>query len=314
MDFLAQAKVHEIVAPKEKLHDVAASTPISEVLILLEKRQILSVPIFDAPGRWVDAGGNEVIVGNKQYIGIVSVLDIITYAFRECTTALNEANSVLSRPVSSAIGSTDESLSIWMETINVHDAMEQFAKGVHRALVLPVLENSADEVKLLTQTDVVTFLSGNQAKSALLDRVFNSKLKDLNRPDQTKDIVNVSMSDNLIDALNVLLESKVHGVAVVGDGGKLQSVLSVSDLRGMVASRLPSLRFLTVSDFLRQRELRTYDEPLSAPFTCTPEDRLKDVAETMLQFHFHMVWIIDYKDQPTDVLTLTDIINIIRAS
>jgi len=85
-------------------------------------------------------------------------------------------------------------------------------------------------------------------------------------------------------------------------------------LRGIEAPRLPSLRFLTVSDFLRQKELRTSDESLSVPFICTLEDRLKDVVDTMLQFRFHRVWLIDGKNQPNDVLTLTDIIHIIRAS
>jgi CBS domain-containing protein len=119
------------------------------------------------------------------------------------------------------------------------------------------------------------------------------------------------MSDNLIDALNVLLESKVHGVAVVGDGGKLQSVLSVSDLRGMMAPRLASLRFLTVSDFLQQKEPRRFDEVVPVPFICNHDDRLGIIVEAILQLHFHRVWLIDNKNQPTDVLTLTDIINIV---
>jgi len=310
MNFLSQARVYDVIASKEKLYDVPASTSIREALELLENKQILSVPVFDAPGRWVDSGGNEVIVGNKQYIGIVSIVDLVTYTFREGTTALNEENSVLSRPLSSAIGSTDESLSMWIETLNVYDAMEQFAKGVHRALVLPVV-GSSTEVKLLTQTDVVSFLSENQSKSALLNRVFNSKLKDLLRPDQKKDLVNVSMSDKLIGALNVLLESKVHGVAVVDDDGKLKSVLSVSDLRGIEAPRLPSLRFLTVSDFLRQKEPRSFDEIIPVPFICNHDDKLGAIVRSMLEVHYHRVWLIDGKNQPNDVLTLTDIINII---
>ena len=323
MSVLSQAKVHDLVASKKILFDISASTPIVEVFSLLEQKNILSVPVFGQPGSWLGAGGDNIIVGGKQYIGIVSILDLVACVFRNSSTAgfgvndtalvTTELMKVLGWPVSSAIGSTDESLSMWIETLNVYDAMEQFAKGVHRALVLPVV-GSSTEVKLLTQTDVVSFLSENRSRSKSLDHVFNSKLKDLLRPDQKKDLVNVSMSDNLIGALNVLLESKVHGVAVVDDDGKLKSVLSVSDLRGIEAPRLPSLRFLTVSDFLRQKELRTSDESLSVPFICTLEDRLKDVVDTMLQFRFHRVWLIDGKNQPNDVLTLTDIIHIIRAS
>jgi predicted transcriptional regulator len=322
MSVLTQAKVHELVASKNVLFDVSASTPIVEVFNLLEQKNILSVPVFGQPGSWLGAGGDNIVIGGKQYIGIVSVLDLVACVFRNSSTTsfginekalvTTELMKVLGWPVSSAIGSTDESLSLWIEQDDkaVMDAMEQFAKGVHRALVLPI-SGLANEVKLLTQTDVVTFLSEKRFQSASLERIFNSKLKDLHQPDQTKDIVNVSMSDNLIDALNVLLESKVHGVGVVDDEGKLKSVLSVSDLRGMMAPRLASLRFLTVSDFLQQKEPRRFDEVVPVPFICNHDDRLGIIVEAILQLHFHRVWLIDNKNQPTDVLTLTDIINIV---
>jgi CBS domain-containing protein len=314
MNVLLQAKIHHLIASKEALIDVSASTPIVEVLSLLEQKQILSVPVFDAPDSWVDADRAEIVVKNKQYIGIISVLDLVVYIFRNSSeTNPSEDASVLARPVSSAIGSTEESLSVWIESTNVLDAMEQFSKGAHRALVLPAADSS-NEVKLLTQTDVVSFLFKIKSNSASLERIFNSKLSDLRRPNCKKDVVSVPISEGLIQALRVLLESKVYGVAVVDDEGKLASVLSVSDLRDVVASRLPSMRSVSVNDFLRQTELRSFDEALSTPFTCTRDDRLKDIVEAMLQFRFHRVWLVNDAEQPTDVLTLTDIIYIVRNS
>jgi CBS domain-containing protein len=325
MSVLSRAKVYDIVASKESLVDVSASTPIVEVLSLLEEQQILSVPVFGAPGSWAGAGGDDIVVGNKQYIGIISVLDLVAYIFRNSSATSSsedpsaqetmEMQRVLVRPISSAIGSTDESLSIWIESAqkDVLDAMEQFSKGVHRALVLPVTAE-ANEVKLLTQTDVVSFLLKIQSSCASLERIFNSKLKDLRRPDHKKDLVSVSISDGLIQALHIVLESKVHGVAVVDDEGKLASILSVSDLRGIVAARLPSMRPISVNDFLRQKEPRSFDEPLPTPFTCTRDDRLGDIVDAMLQQHFHRIWLVNDAEQPTDVLTLTDIIYIVWKS
>lgn len=308
MSILSRATIQHLVAPKNILLDVPCSTPIVDVLSLLEEHQILSVPVYSAPGSWVGAGGAEIVIGNKQFIGIISVLDLIAYIFRESASDdSTQHETELQSPVSSAIGSTDESLSIWIESAHkdVLDAMEQFSKGVHRALVLPVDEASSKEVKLLTQTDVVSFLFEVRSSSASLERLFNSRLKDVRRPDFKRDIVCVSLTDGLISALHVVLESRVHAVAVVDDEGKLMSYLSVSDLRGIGASRLLSMRTLSVDSFLRQKEPCG---SIPTPFTCSREDRLEDIVASMLRLHFHRVWLINEYGQPTDVLALTDII------
>jgi CBS domain-containing protein len=326
MSVLMRFTVWNLVKDKMLLFDVAASTRIIDVLMLLKEQKLLSVPVFSTPGSWTGAGGAELIVGGKQYIGIVSVLDLVAFIFRNSASsseppATQEASvhNAITRPVSAAIGCTEESLSLWVEPAGrgVLAAMEQFSKGVHRSLVvspstLAVSSSSGfplGEVKLLTQTDVVKFLLEMRSNSASLERLFNATLCELPRADSKKNLVSVAGTDSLSRALDIMILARVHGVPVVDDAGHLETILSISDLRGVLAAQLPSIRLIPVRDFLRQKEPRLgLHEPLPKPLTCTSDNRLGEVAQAMIRHRFHRIWIINSDGQPTDVVTLTDVI------
>jgi CBS domain-containing protein len=117
MSLLLQVPISDLTNTKKSLVDVSAAAPIREALVLLEDHGLLSLPVFGRAGSWAGAGGVDVIVGEKQFIGIVSILDIIMFTMGQCPE-LDEASLVaaLEQPVSSAIGSTDESLSLWVES------------------------------------------------------------------------------------------------------------------------------------------------------------------------------------------------------
>ena len=121
MSLLLSTTMKDLVVSKRGLIDVAASTPVGEVLELLDGHQILSVPVFGSPGSWLGAGGTEIVVGDKQYIGIISVLDLVVFIMYSVSGSMTDAQAdaniqrAQARPVFEAFGSTDESLSFWAE-------------------------------------------------------------------------------------------------------------------------------------------------------------------------------------------------------
>mmetsp|Transcript_57919 Transcript_57919/g.131245 ORF Transcript_57919/g.131245 Transcript_57919/m.131245 type:complete len:259 (+) Transcript_57919:505-1281(+) len=254
MSILLQAHVSNLVSSKRPLLDVSASTKIADALDLLGAENLLSVPVFCTPGSWAGAGGTDVTVGRKQYIGIVSVLDLISYVVKNSRPSFGEVNpfvqNALARPVSSAIGSTNESLSIWVEPADkeVLNAMEQYAKGIHRALVPPPDSNLPNGVvKLLTQTDIVRFISEIRSNSVSLEGIFNSSLHALHNilPARSKDLVSVRSSCNIMQAIETLLQHNVHAAAVIDEhSGEIVSVLSMSDFRGRFKVSLFDCLFL----------------------------------------------------------------------
>jgi hypothetical protein len=61
-----------------------------------------------------------------QYIGVVSIIDLLTFILSG-----DDAEERITSRVSQAIGSTQESMSLWIEPVDrpLYFAMEQFCKG-----------------------------------------------------------------------------------------------------------------------------------------------------------------------------------------
>jgi CBS domain-containing protein len=141
-------------------------------------KNILAVPVAAPPGQWVGAGGSMIMEADKstgqmrkQYIGMVSVLDILVHIVEE-EGGEDDFAGRLSSTVASVIGHSLEGLSLWTVSPNasVYEAMEPMSKGIHRALVpveslmhqphnAPVeIMESSPGYHMLTQTDMVRFL------------------------------------------------------------------------------------------------------------------------------------------------------------
>lgn len=61
-----------------------------------------------------------------QYIGVVSIVDLLTFILNG-----DDAEERITSRISQAIGSTRESMSLWVEPVDrpLYFAMEQFCKG-----------------------------------------------------------------------------------------------------------------------------------------------------------------------------------------
>jgi len=377
---LLESPVWDVVASKPAMFDVPDSAPVRDVLALLGEKNVLSVPVVGEPGAWMGAGGAPLrsASNGKNYIGVVSVIDLVAFVFeqinlgaagvspQEGTGASAEQRSVdpvaciraaLGRPVIEALGSTQESLSLWIESadLQLQFALQQFCGGgVHRALVLPPWflpgfepdDAGATGPRFLTQTDVVHFLAEHRARSATVLRLFDTSLRDLEffaslsqkrEASQKREVSSVPVeasadvqassptskppprkekvvrcavvTASLTSVLREMAEATVLGVAVVDWDGKLVSVLSLADFRGVVAAMVPSLLEITVGDFLSQRYFgRQPSADLPEPLWCTRDIKLGDLVALILARQSHCAFVVDEKHRPVDVVTFTDII------
>jgi len=123
--------------------------------------------------------------------------------------------------------------------------MEQFSKGVHRALIIPAANSSSPSsgplhsgiaaqfsVKILTQTDLLVFLLKSSVKSKVLNNIFKKSILQLDiKP--SKEIVGMCSDALIVPALSKMLKEKVNAIAVTDRSRKLISTLSISNLRGL---------------------------------------------------------------------------------
>jgi CBS domain-containing protein len=96
-----------------------------------------ALAVYGEKSRWLGAGGDLMACtsANKQYIGIITILDIIVFLSQHPTSAVNHLFS--HTRVASIIGSNPEGQSLWMMRPDqpLLFALEPMGKGVHRFLV-----------------------------------------------------------------------------------------------------------------------------------------------------------------------------------
>lgn len=126
------------------------------------------------------------------------------------------------------------------------------------------------------------------------------------------------------------------------------ALAEASVFTGVIASMIPSMHGLTVSDFLKRQQVEkcgitpstgesmscssrcrrgrdvahthsryplcSADVLLPTPLTCELSDTLADVIDAMLMSHVHRSWFVNAHGHPTDVITLTDVIRTVYNS
>jgi hypothetical protein len=66
--------------------------------------------VFGRKGAWIGAGAVDLQIADKQYIGIVSQIDIVAFLFRNNDGVLLRER--LSTPIAQVVGQTDELVSL----------------------------------------------------------------------------------------------------------------------------------------------------------------------------------------------------------
>jgi len=200
------------------------------------------------------------------------------------------------------------------------------------------MDADSTEPKLLTQTDVLRFIAdqyraskedpGGPQSNIPLERLLESSARDLsiatgmaatgNLPGTpVPALVTVDESDNLIQALDMMLDNDLNAVAVVHPvTQRLLGTLSLSDLRGTVAERLIWMSTTTVAAFIQRHhpKMQWWHHPslswmdVPTPLTCTLDMRLIDIIHGILHGKVHRLWVADDTLRPTGVVTTSDVI------
>lgn len=287
----------------------------------------------------------------KQYIGIVSVLDVLMHL-----AELEDKEDIqhqLSTSVSTIIGHCIEGLSLW--TISPHtsvcEALQSMSRGIHRALV-PIesqmehtsgieLAETSPGYRMLTQTDLVRFL---RAESRNLQAIVSRSVESLGAVQSN--VFGVPADMSVADTLKCMSMGSLTAVAIVepvaeidttpmlaiAKGRKLVGTFSASDLRGCSCEALREWSSLGVLEFVRNtRVARKYGfkgavmEPAAISYgdiggqqeiiiTCHPSSQLEEVINKAVDGRVHRVWVIDTQGFLLGVVALSDILRVVRQS
>ncbi|CAL0324164.1 unnamed protein product [Lupinus luteus] len=259
----------------------------------------------------------------------------------------NDLDQKMNVSVSSIIGHSFEGLSLWTLNPNTSllDCMELFSKGIHRAIA-PVngeMENvssgvelveAASSYQMLTQMDVLKFLKDNAGDE--LQNILARSVHDLGA--DTEMIYAITHSTRLVDAIKCLKSAMLNAVPIVrasdlheddrkqlinGRCRKLIGTFSATDLRGCYLATVKSwlgISALAFSEEVATSPLFTASDTERSEssrrelVTCYAESPIHDVIDKLVTKHVHRVWVVDQEGLLVGVVSLTDVIRVIRHS
>lgn len=105
-----------------------------------------------------------------------------------------------------------------------------------------------------------------------------------------------------------------------GRGRKLVGTFSATDLRGCHLATLQSWLSLSALEFTETVSMSPlYTEsnattPSRVLVSCQAEASLADVIDKVVSKHVHRVWVVDSQDLLVGLVSLTDIVRVLRVS
>ncbi|GAU27806.1 hypothetical protein TSUD_113850 [Trifolium subterraneum] len=347
---LKEKQVKDLMVNKKRLVEVPYTASLAQTMNTLVANKVVAVPVAAPPGQWIGAGGSMIVESDKQtgvarkhYIGMVTMLDIVAHIAGEdhlsggdyVTEDLDQRMSV---PVSSIIGHSFEGLSLWTLNPNTSllDCMEVLSKGVHRAMI-PTdsqIENvsagvelveSSSSYQMLTQMDVLRFLKEHD--SELHSTLHSHSVQDLGAINER--IYAITDRTKLIDAIKCLKAAMLNALPIVrasdvGDDDHKQLINATTDLRGCYINTLKSWLGISALAFTEQiatSPLYTTSETHNdisrsrrELITCYAESTLSEIIDKAVAKHVHRIWVVDQEGLLVGVVSLTDVIRVIRQS
>ncbi|KAI3759633.1 hypothetical protein L6452_07586 [Arctium lappa] len=344
---LKDKKVKELVSDKRRLVEVPYTATLAHTMNALVANQVVAVPVAAPPGHWIGAGGSMILESDKHtgavrkhYIGMVTMLDILAHIAGDNPDGGgggedSDLEQRMSVAVSSVIGHCLESLSLWTlnPSTSILDCMEVFSKGIHRALV-PVdssMENvagvelveSASSYRMVTQMDLMKFLKGHESE---LKHVMKGSLMEVGA--LVEPIFGVTNHTKVIDAIKSMRAGSLNAVPIVessnpasedhsqlvnGKGRRLIGTFSATDLRACPVSDLQSWMSANVMEYTRSIQSSGGSIPREL-VTCYAESAVAEVVDKVVGNHVHRVWVVDRDGLLEGLVSLTDIIRVIRSS
>ncbi|KAJ3071243.1 hypothetical protein HDU98_005624 [Podochytrium sp. JEL0797] len=306
------------------LVDLEAKCSVAAALATMKAQKVTAIALYGDKDHWIGAGNMNVCIGNKQIIGIITVLDIILYIASKHleTSALKYSDLIAKTRAVDIVGLNSESMSLWVadSRATLKNALEPLAKGVHRFLV-PIYPPATTEnprpkpidYQLLSQSDIVSQLAPFLTSNAQFAKLAETPISAFMTPNP----VTARRSDPVLPVLTSLASENRMAVPVVDQDGILADTLSASDFRHVLEHRDDQIvqevvnalvAGLTVGDFLgviggQRRVLKGVVVGTVA---------FGEAVKLVVEGRVHRLWVVDTDGIPVGVLSLGDMIAAMR--
>ncbi|CAN3356777.1 5'-AMP-activated protein kinase subunit gamma [Diutina catenulata] len=294
--FLQSKTSYDVLPVSYRLVVLDTSLLVKKSLTILLQNNIVSAPLWNSK--------------TSRFAGLLTSSDfvnVIQYYFQHPNKfeLVDQLTLDGLRDIEQAIGAEP------IETISIHPFKSLYEACVKmlqsRARRIPLIDEDEKThreivVSVLTQYRILKFVALNCKETKMLLK----PIRDLPGLGTVRDISTCTMSTPVLEIIHLLTEKSVSSVPVVDDQGKLINVYEIVDVLGLVKGGNYNELDLSVGDALLRRP-----EDFEGVHTCTLNDRLSTIMDTIRKSRLHRLFVVDDDQKLISVITLSDILNYI---
>jgi 5'-AMP-activated protein kinase, regulatory gamma subunit len=197
-----------------------------------------------------------------------------------------------------------------IETISIHpfkSLYESCGKMIQsKARRIPLIDIDEDTgreivVSVLTQYRILKFVALNCKETRLLMQpLMNLKIGVYDN------LATTSMMTPVIDVIHLLVNRGVSAIPIVDEQYKLINIYEAIDVLTLIKGGIYTDLSLSVGEALMRRP-----EDFEGVHTCTDEDRLDTIMDTIRRSRLHRLFVVDDQGTLRGIVTLSDILKYI---
>lgn len=294
--FLQSKTSYDVLPVSYRLIVLDTSLLVKKSLNILLQNNIVSAPLWNNK--------------TSRFAGLLTSSDFINviqyyFQFPEKFDLVDQLTLNGLRDIEKAIG-VDQ-----IETASIHPFKSLYEACVKmidsKARRIPLIDEDEKThreivVSVLTQYRILKFVALNCKETKMLLK----PIKNLQGLGTIKDIATCTMDTPVIDVIHLLTQKSVSSVPIVDEQGKLINVYEAVDVLGLVKGGVYNDLVLSVGDALLRRP-----EDFEGVHTCTLNDRLSTIMDTIRKSRLHRLFVVDDEGKLVSVITLSDILNYI---
>jgi len=302
LEKILKTTVEKVLPKHQKLIVVDSNALIPAALQILLKNNIYAAPVYDK--------------SKSGYIGFIDLVDIISSImeiFHETELTgedfdiytIDARFSALHADKVHDLSKRNPLVGV-SRTAPISEGLRKFQEtSTHRILVT----QSATYMKvenILTQSATVHFLERNIADLGAITKL---TLRDLKIG--VKNVFSITQDDQALKAFQMMAEHKVSAVPVVDATGKLVTVISAKDIRGLQAKVIFTNLYKPAKDFAASSRIQSLSN--MPEIHCTLDTILLDVIVKLAALKIHRLFVVDEAMKPIGVITLGDVLGAVAS-
>lgn len=293
--FLKVRRTYDVLPLSFRLIVLDNSLLIKKSLNILTQNAIVSAPLWDSK--------------TSTFAGLLTVSDyinIIQYYWQnpDALAQIDQFRLNSLRDIEKAIGVQP------IETISIHplrplyDALRKMLET--RARRIPLMDTDDETnremvVSVVTQYRILKFIAVNVKETQTLRK----PLRELAIGTYT-DLAHAKMDTPVMDVIHQLVKKNISSVPILNDDGVVINIFESVDVIALIKGGTYDDLNLSVGDALLKRS-----DDFAGIYTCTANDRLDTIFDTIRKSRVHRFVVIDEHSQLRGMLTLSDILDYI---